>query len=275
MSTIPSVKVAIPSVAGAEPAPSSAMSRMRVLRAYWIEAKYEFLHMLRAPVFVIPFLVLPPAIYLFFGVLIAGQQTHANPAIGTFLLTGFSVFALVGPTLFGVGCSLAIERDAGLLKLKRAQPAPTGAYLIAKTGMAMVFAALAMASILVAALYVGKIGLSGGRVLALSAVLVVGSIPFCAIGLAIGAHVRGSAAPGVAHLLYLPMLYLSGLFFPLPPTLSRWAIVWPAFHLDRLALAVAAVPTPATVAPAVSIAYLAAISVVCGAVAIRRLARVG
>lgn len=250
------------------------MSRSRVLGAYLTEARCELLHMLRSPVFVIPFLILPAGIYLLITML-TSYQVPSTPGVQTFLLAGFCVFAITGPTLFGVGCPLAVERDTGLMRLKRAQPAPTGAYLLAKTLMAMVFAAVAMGSILVAALATGKLGLSGGRLLGVSAVLIAGAVPFCAIGLCIGAHVRGSAAPGITHLFYMPMLYLSGLFFPLPPVLRSWAIVWPAFHLDRLALGIAGIAVPAPIAPAASIAYLAAIAVGCGAIAIRRLARVG
>lgn len=253
---------------------SIVMSKSRVLRAYLIEAKCEFLHMLRAPMFVIPFLLFPPLIYLFVTVLVG--RGMANPAIAAALFTGFSVFSITGPTLFGVSCPLAIERDAGLLKLKRAQPAPTGAYLIAKTSMAALFAAISMASILVAALCTHKLPLPAAQVIGISLLLIIGSVTFCAMGLAIGAHVRGSAAPGITHLIYLPMLYLSGLFFPLPPVMQKWALVWPAFHLNRLALGVAGAPAPASLPPsAVSIAYLIAVALVCGVIAIRRLERVG
>jgi len=258
-----------------DPVASFAMPRSRVVRAYLMEARCEFLHMLRAPMFVIPFLLFPVAIYLF-AMLMSAKGLHGHPEIATAMFTGFSVFSIIGPTLFGVGCPLAIERDAGLLKLKRAQPAPTGSYLIAKTGMATLFAAIAMGSILVAALCTFGLPLGGAAVLEVCALLVIGSVPFCAIGLAIGAHVRGAAAPGITHLLYLPMLYLSGLFFPLPPVLQKWAIIWPAFHLDRLALGIAGVSMPATAPPPVaSVAYLVAITLVCGAIAIRRLERVG
>ncbi|MGH8260351.1 MAG: ABC transporter permease, partial [Steroidobacteraceae bacterium] len=250
------------------------MPKRRVLRAYLTEIRYEFLHMLRTPVFVIPFLLLPAGVYLF-SLMMASRQFPGNPAVATFLLVGFSVFALTGPTLFGVGCPLAVERDAGLMKLKRAQPAPTGAYLIAKMTMATLFAAIAMGTILLAALCAGRLDLSAARLLGLSAVLIAGSVPFAAIGLCIGAHVRGSAAPGITHLLYLPMLYLSGLFFPLPAALSRWAIVWPAFHLDRIALGIAGVAAPASVPTVASVAYLLGITAVCGAIASRRLAQVG
>jgi ABC-2 type transport system permease protein len=253
---------------------SLAMPKSRVLRAYLIEAKCEFLHMLRAPMFVIPFLLFPPAIYLFVTVLV-GRDMLVHPAIATTLFTGFSVFSITGPTLFGVSCPLAIERDAGLLKLKRAQPAPTGAFLIAKTSMAALFAAMSMGSILVAALCTHKLHLPAAQVIEISSLLIIGSVTFCAMGLCIGAHVRGSAAPGITHLIYLPMMYLSGLFFPLPPVMQKWAIVWPALHLNRLALGIAGVATPISVPPVVSVAYLVAITLVCGAIAIRRLQRVG
>ena len=258
----------------AERIASVAMPRLRVPRAYLIEAKCEFLHMLRAPMFVIPFLLFPPAIYLFVG-LLAAQAMHAHPEIATVMFTGFSVFSIVGPTMFGVGCPLAIERDAGLLKLKRAQPAPTGAYLIAKTSMAVLFAAISMGSIVIAALCTHKLPLPATQVLEISSLLVIGSVCFCAMGLYIGAHVRGTAAPGITHLIYLPMLYLSGLFFPLPQVMWKWALIWPAFHLQRLALGIAGLPVPMNVPPALSVAYLVAITVVCGALAIRRLQRVG
>lgn len=253
---------------------SLAMPKSRVLRAYLIEAKSEFLHFARAPMFVIPFLLFPPALYLFISVLV-GRDAHGHPVIATALFTGFAVFSITGPTLFGVSCPLAIERDAGLLRLKRAQPAPTGCYLIAKTSMAALFAAISMTSILLAALGTHNLPLPAARVLGIATLLIVGSIPFCALGLCIGAYVRGSAAPGITHLIYLPMLYLSGLFFPLPPLMQKWALVWPAFHLDRLALGVAGVPVPMSIPPALSVAYLLAITLGCGAVAIRRLERVG
>ena len=130
------------------------MSLRRVCAAYFTEVKYESLRMLRSPGFSIPFLLLPVPVYLFFGVMLAAPAVAKQAALADYLFSGFSVFAIMGPALFGVGCVLAIEREAGYLKLKRAFPAPGGAYLIAKMVMAMVFALLAMSTLLVAALLV-------------------------------------------------------------------------------------------------------------------------
>ena len=134
---------------------------------------------------------------------------------------------------------LATERDGRLLQLKRAQPLPPGATIVAKVAMATGVSALAVGLVAAAAILAGKITLSLGQVAIVWAVLVLGAIPFSAIGLFLGSRVSGSAAPAWGNLLFLPMIYLSGLFIPLPEGLKKWVVVWPTFHLDQLALALA------------------------------------
>ena len=254
-----------------------AMHRARVLRAYLTEIRFELVRMMRAPVFVIPMVVLPPALYFLFGVLIAGASpdARAHPEIANFFFTGFATFAVVGPALFGVGCGIAMERDQGLLRLKRAMPAPAGGYLLAKVAMATIFAALAAGSVAVVALLAGKITLSVAQVATVVGVLVAGTLPCAALGLFIGTRVSGTASPGVMNLVYLPMIYLSGLFFPLPKSLQTWAVIWPTLHLNRLALAAAHLPVPGAFDPRLSAIVLIAVLLVFGTLALRRLARVG
>jgi ABC-2 type transport system permease protein len=257
-------------------APSSApMPIRRILGAYVNEVRYESLRMLRSPGFSIPFLLLPVPVYLFFGVMLAAPAVAKNPGVANYLFSGFSVFAVMGPALFGVGCVLAVERDAGFLKLKRALPAPGGAHLVAKAAMAMVFAAGAMLTLLVAGLIAGAITLSASQLLIMTIVLTVGALPFAAIGLFIGAHVSANVAPAIANLVFLPMLWLSGLFIPLPKFLERWAVIWPAFHLNQVALGSAGVSEFSFMAPGISAAVLAGFTVIFGGLAIRRLARKG
>jgi ABC-2 type transport system permease protein len=247
----------------------------RVLRAYASEIRYETMRMLRTPGFSIPFLVLPVPIYLFFGVVIAGSAIAANPAVANYLFASWLAFAAMGPGLFGVGCALAMERDAGLMKLKRASPAPGGSYLFAKMATAMLLSAVAIISIVIAALIVGKITLTASQVAIIGAVMIVGTIPFSAIGLFIGAHASGSAAPAITNVLFLPMLWLSGLFFPLPKFLEKLVVLWPAFHLHQFAMGAAGVGEYSFIAPLMAAAVLAGITVLSGGMAIRRLARKG
>jgi ABC-2 type transport system permease protein len=71
--------------------------------------------------------------------------------------------------------------------------------------------------------------------------LVVGSLPFSAMGLALGYFAGPNSAPPVINLIYLPMSFCSGLWVPfmfLPAVVRQIALALPPFHLSQLALGV-------------------------------------
>jgi ABC-2 type transport system permease protein len=259
--------------AGREP----AMSLGRVLRAYLNETRCQFMQALRAPAFTFPFLLLPVPLYLFFGVVMVGAspEAQANPALANAMFSGWCCVAVMGPAIFSFGIGIAMERDANLLKLKRALPLPAGSYLIAKILMSVAFAALAVGTVTIAALAVGKITLSAGQLVTMLAVLVIGAVPFSALGLLIGAYSTAGASPAFANLVYLPGIWLAGLFFPLPAFLRPFAVMWPAFHLNQTALGLAGVKEFSFMPPAMTAAVLVGMTVLFGGLALRRLARVG
>ena len=247
-----------------------------VLRAYLMEAKFETLAALRTASFALPFVLVPLAVYWLFGVVISGNAGKGGlgPELHNYLFCGFCVMAVAMPGIF---CSviLAAEREGNLLKLKRAMPMPPGASIIAKVVMSMGVAGIALALVVISGLIAGKITLSGAQVAIISLVLWLGTIPFCAIGLWIGALSSAAAAPAYGNLVFLPMIWLSGLFIPLPGALEKWVIIWPAFHLNQLALGLAGVKKYTFIAPSIAAAALLAVTVICGGLAMRRLARVG
>jgi ABC-2 type transport system permease protein len=255
--------------------PAPLMPLRRLLRAYLNETRSQFIQALRAPAFAFPFLLLPVPLYLFFGVVMAGsaKEVIANPVLRNYTFSAWCSMAVMGPAIFGIGIGLAMDREANLLKLKRALPLPAGSYLIAKILMSLAFAAISVGLVTIAALFVGKLTMSAGGLIAMDLVLILGAIPFCAIGLFIGAHTSGNAAPAWANLVYLPGIWLSGMFFPLPKFMQAWSVIWPAFHLNMTAIAAGGMKVP--VSPLLTSAVLVAISVLFGGLAIRRLARTG
>jgi len=231
---------------------------------------------LRTMAFVVPFMLIPVATYALFGLTAGGNPTVASdPQIANMLFVGFAVFAVIGPGLFGIGVSLATERTAGLLKLKRALPAPAGSSILAKLAMGFLFALLAVLPVFVVGLSSGKVTLSAAHLLVLAGVLGLGSLPFCAIGLFIGSYASGSAAPAFTNLVYLPSIWLSGMFIPLPAFLRPQTIFWPAFHVDQLALEAVGLTKFVYVPTLVSAAVVAGITVLFSGLAIQRLSRKG
>jgi ABC-2 type transport system permease protein len=252
---------------------SAVMSNARLLRAYVTEARLESLRMFRVLGFSVPFLVLPAALYLLFGVVLFGDAVRNDPGAGKFLFTAFAVFGVMGPGMFGFGATIATEREQGLLTLKRALPAPPGSYLLAKLLMTMLFASIVMATMIPAALLLGHLPLTFGECASVTAINIFGSLPFCAIGLFIGTRTSGKASIAFVNLIYVPMMHISGLFYPLPKFLRAISPVWPTYHLQQLISA--ALGAPFYGRTAVHVAVLAGVTLVLTALSIRRLARVG
>ena len=206
-------------------------------RSYLQEAKCEALRMLREPAFCLPVIGFPVLFYLLFGVLLDKGEGKA----AQYLLATYGAFGVIGAGLFGFGVTIAVDREKGLLRLKRALPVPPGALLLAKMVMAMLFAAIISLVLAVIAATVAGVTLEPSQWLRLLLIDVLGVLPFCAIGLYVGALVGGNAAPALLNMLYLPMAFLSGLWLPLkmlPGILSTIAPAWPAYHLGQLALKV-------------------------------------
>jgi len=219
---------------------SAANARVSALRILALEAQAEWLRLMRAPAFCVPVLGFPILFYLLFGVALAPRQGGAE--VGRATLAMFTVFGVMAPGLFGMGVTLAMDRDRGLLALKRALPMPPGVYLAAKLLVSVLFAVLAASLLAGLAVTVGHAALAFFEVCELLVLAALGVLPFCGLGLLIGTLVKGQAAAAVINLVYLPMSFLSGVLLPLailPRFLAHLAPFWPAYHLAQLALAVA------------------------------------
>ena len=218
-------------------APTDALRAPPQLRLYLLQAWYEFLGVLRTPAFAVPTLAFPLVFYVMFALVLPGQWGNYQKA--TYLLATYCTFGVIGPALFGFGVGLAMERQQGWLELRRVSPMPTAAYFVAKIAMSLAFAFAVIVLLSIAAIGFGGVRIGVGTWLALVGVLLLGTLPFCAFGLWIGTLVKGQAAVAVVNLIYLPMSVLSGLWIPLfafPAILQKLAVIWPAWHLARMAL---------------------------------------
>lgn len=256
-----------------QPADATVQLPGRLLRSYLIEIRLEFLRLLRTPSFSLPTLIFPPMFYVLFALLMPFGKSSGWQA-GHYLLASYTVMGVMAPGLFGFGVTVAMERSRGWLTLKRVAPMPAGAYLVAKLAMAMAFAALIFAIMATLAAGAGGVDLHPLRWLALLATAVLGVLPFCAIGLWIGSYGSAEGAPAIVNLIYLPMAFLSGLWFPLmimPQFVQQIAPLWPAYHLAQIALGSIGYPVAGSIV--VNVAVLLAITAVFFLLARRRLAR--
>ena len=208
-----------------------------LLRALLLETGAEFLKSWRMPSFSLPSLIFPVAFYAVFGIVL-GDRLGGEGAAAYYLAT-FGVFAAIGPSLFGFGSGIAVERDQGWLDLKRLAPVPVALFLLARLAMALLFTLIILALLYALAAGAGGVTLAPAGWLRLAAVHLLTTLPFALFGLALGLHVRGQAAAGVANLFFMGFSLLGGLWIPIgvfPEILRDFALVLPSYHLGALAL---------------------------------------
>src|SRR5208283_1193362 len=221
----------------------------RTMALYAKEAKYELLKNVRIPVYAISTVAFPLMFYVLFGIVLGRNNPGGRGEQATYMLATMGCFGVIAVALFGFGVSLAMERGQGWLQVKRASPMPVSAYFLGKLGSAVVFSTVVVTLLLVVGVTFGGVRIPIRTAMQLGAVLVAGSLPFSAMGMAIGYFAKPNSAPGLVNLIYLPMSFCSGLWIPLsflPHGLRAFAKLLPPYHLSQLALnAVGMVNNPA------------------------------
>jgi len=254
---------------------SKHMSPQRLLRAYLLEMYYEFLRTFRNPGFGIPFIILPVGLFTVFSSMDPGGAQAATPEARLQLFAGMSIFGIMGPPMFGFGAYLAIERQMKQLEFKRAIPMPPGAHLLAKMTCALSYAVIVIVSMLLVSTMMHKVSFTLPQMTLISLILLLGVAPFCAIGFFIGSRASAAASSGITTLLFLPLVYLSGLFFPLPKIIEALALIMPPFYLKELVLAAGGGKPIWIGGPLVHVVILTVFTFILSALAAKRLARNG
>ncbi len=204
------------------------------LRPYALEIAYEFIRLARTRAYSLSVIGFPLMFYLLFA------TGHRHTPIAKYLIASYSCLGLGSACLFGIGLGIAFERAQGWLELKWASPMPRLAYLLAKMASSAAFALIVMIALIGLGYSLGGVNVSPGQMAGLAGVLLLGSIPFTALGLLIGLIMPPTAGPSLINLIYLPLSFASGFFMPiamLPRWLQAIAPALPTYQLAQLALA--------------------------------------
>src|SRR5580693_5020539 len=189
-------------------------SPRHTLEIYFKEAKYEFLKNLRLRVYTASVLSFPLMFYVLFGLVLNSNQSIGNTRVTTYLLATYGTFGVMGASLFGTAAGLASDRGLGWLQVKRASPMPPFAYFVAKVVVSMIFSGIVVLALILLGFAFGGVRFPLGEMTKLLGTLVAGSLPFSAMGLALGYFTGPNSAPATINLIYLPMSFCSGLWVP-------------------------------------------------------------
>jgi ABC-2 type transport system permease protein len=216
-------------------------SSRHVATIYLKEAKYEFLKNLRLRVYTASVLSFPIMFYVLFGLVLNSNEHFGAVRVPTYLIATYGTFGVMGASLFGTAAGLASDRGLGWLQVKRASPMPPFAYFAAKIVTSMIFSTIIVLALFALGIVFGGVRMPVSEFVRLLGTLVAGSLPFSAMGLALGYFTGPNSAPPTINLIYLPMSFCSGLWVPfmfLPKIVQQIALAMPPYHLSQLALSV-------------------------------------
>lgn len=178
--------------------------------------RFELLRTLRNRRFFFLSLGFPLVFYL----LVAGSARNQHDLGGSGLSA--PLYYMVGLVAFGAmsamlscGARIAAERQAGWHRQVRITPLAPSSYLRAKVLTAYVMASLTIIVLYVAGIAMG-VSLPAGRWLEMTGLILVGLIPFAALGILLG-HLLSVEAIGPAMGGGIALLaFLGGTWFPIP-----------------------------------------------------------
>lgn len=194
---------------------------MRVARMIWSELGYQQRSYWRNPLSAFFTFFLPIMFLVIFGSLDSGTKlSSASGAAGLnydqYFVPAILTFGVISSCYTNLSIQLTTQREEGLLKRVRSSPLPAWAYLTTVVLSNIIRAALLVGlTMLVGALFYHVV-YPAHSALALALTIAVGAAAFCAIGIAITVVIpNADAAPAIVNGVYLPLVFLSGTFFPI------------------------------------------------------------
>jgi ABC-2 type transport system permease protein len=144
---------------------------------------------------------------------VAVDGAHTRGERADFFVPGLLALAVMSASFTGQAIAVGFERQYGVLKRLGATALPRGVLLLAKTLAVLAVELLQLALI-------GGVGLAlgwspHGSPLGVLVLVALGTAAFSGLGLLLGGTLRGLSALAVANLLWLVLLVLGGVLFPL------------------------------------------------------------
>lgn len=176
--------------------------------------------------------LIPVGILVFFTKVDAVNTTVRRPV--DFLVPGVLSLAVMSTAMVSLGIATGFERRYGVLKRLGSTPLSRSGLLVAKTINVFVIELLQIVVIVATGLALGW-EVTGGIALAV-AFLLLGTVAFAGIGMLMAGTLRAEANLAAANALFLVLLFLGGMAYPLyrlPSALETFARALPAAALSE------------------------------------------
>jgi len=206
-------------------------------RALAAQARAETVLQLRRGENLIVTLAIPVGILVFFAKVDAISTDFAHPV--DFLVPGVLSLAVMAAAMVSLGIATGFERRYGVLKRLGTTPLSRGGLLLAKTATVLGLEVLQIALLVLVGMACGW-HVPGGIVPAVG-LLLIGTVAFAGVGMLMAGTLRAEANLAAANGLFLVLLFLGGMAYPLdklPTAMQDFAKALPAAALSETVRAV-------------------------------------
>lgn len=207
-----------------------------IARMLLAQVRAEFLRLFRSPEFTGFTMAFPSILYFFVGA--TNQGSYAGVVAKHYSLVSLAAYSVVNVALFSFGVAVATDRLLHTDALMKASPVRPGVVLVAKALAAAVFAVASLVVLFAVAGFLLGVRLQTVEYFQVTWRLLLGMLPFLALGFAVGYLVNPGAAVAVVNLIFLPMSFASGIFIPLqflPSYIQKLAPYLPMYHYGHVA----------------------------------------
>jgi ABC-2 type transport system permease protein len=132
-----------------------------------------------------------------------------------FLVPGIVALSIMQTAIFGIAGTIVTYKEKGVLRRLRATPMPMSGFMGANVVMRIVTGLIQMVIVLAVGMLLFHVQVNGS-LLALSVVAVIGAGAFVSLGFVIAAFSKNQeVAQALMNVVQTPMMFLSGIFFPM------------------------------------------------------------
>jgi ABC-2 type transport system permease protein len=181
-------------------------------------------------------IVIPTVVLVLFSSVSIVPTGSARPV--DFLLPGAIALGIIATSLVSLGITTAYDRSYGVLKRLGGSPLSRGELIVARLVTVLVVEGVQVGLLVgTASVALGWTVGPGGSAVVFLAAVVLGTIAFAGLGLALAGTLRAETVLALANILFLAFLVVGGVIVPidrLPGPLAAVAAALPAAPLAEL-----------------------------------------
>ncbi|MNI31809.1 ABC-2 family transporter protein [compost metagenome] len=205
------------------------------MRIPLMQFKAEWLRIYRNPYYVLWSLLMPIMFYFIFTRLVSVESS--NPSLWrAHYLMSMTSFSVMGSAIMTLGTRLVQERNQGWSIFMRITPLPGHYYFLSKMFGQMMMHFMTIVFIFIAGYLINGVSLPPLIWIYSGLWILIGSLPFLALGTMIGSMKRVDTASGVSNVLYLVLAVMGGMWMPLesmPQIMQNIGIWLPSYNFSN------------------------------------------